>query len=122
MDRHLYPDFADEASKELARTRALANVRELAVFARTPTTWELALLIYINDNLNISSAIASLENRGLSYSSLVRFVQEQLSQGTLVSKQGAKKSEKVLALSPSVQQELADYLSKAHQLGSGAGS
>lgn len=109
-------DFLVEATKELARIRALANARELAVFARTPTTWELVLMIFLHDNLNISNAIAALTNRGLSYSSLVRFVQEQLSLGTLVSRQGGKKSEKVLALSPTLQQELIDYLGTARRL------
>lgn len=103
-------DMTSVATRELARTRSLGGNRHLADFSRNPTTWELCLLLYLNDSLNISSAIGSLQTRCLSHSSIVRFIQERMAQGSILWRQGEKKSEKYIVLNPGLRREVEDYL------------
>lgn len=95
---------------ELDRTRILAGSKPLAAFTRNLTTWEVLLVLHTQPDLMISHVISALTTRQLSYSSTMRFIQEQIAAGTLQTSVGTKRSAKLVRLSPDVENALAKFL------------
>lgn len=100
----------DAARHEIDRVRKLCGCRRLIPFARNQTTWELLLLVHICPDLKISQAMGKLKTNQLSYSSLVRFIQEQVAAGNLNTSVAKKRSAKILTLSKEAEAELEDFL------------
>lgn len=93
---------------ELEFERAVSQSRELSLFRRNPTTWELLLLAQ-NENgaLNgLYKTIDAVETKYLGNSALLKFVREQRDHGTLHFLEAEKKSKWVLQ----VEQRLIDEL------------
>lgn len=99
---------------EIERVRRLSSHRKLAPFVRNQTTWELLLIISTFPNLQISEAMVKLETRQLSHSSVVRFIQEQVSAGSLVTSVAPKRSAKFLSLSTDVEKALQAFLQETY--------
>ena len=78
---------------------------DLAPFRRNPTTWEL-LIGTLSEERNIQQAIFALDTDCLGYSSLIRFVNNQIADGRLVTVPGPKRSEKILRPSRQVAEAL----------------
>lgn len=83
---------------------------DLAPFRRNPTTWEL-LIGTLAEERNIQQAIFALDTDCLGYSSLIRFVNNQIADGRLVAVPGQKRSEKILRPSPQVAEALMTLIS-----------
>lgn len=99
VSRTLPTDPLSGSHRDLA-IHSLGSARPLGEFTCNPTTWKLALLIYLNDNLNISDVIAALLNRFLGLSGIVRFIHDWMAQGSIAWRQCAQKSEKHSVLHP----------------------
>lgn len=100
-------------SLEISRVRAFPDFVGLSNFSRNLTTWELLLVLYRGDCLTIGDAIGKLQTRHLGYSSVVKFIQDNVTSGQLVAKDGIKKSAKHLVLAPEARRELEIFL-EAH--------
>lgn len=99
---------------EIERVRRLSSHRKLAPFVRNQTTWELLLIISTFPNLQISEAMDKLETRQLSHSSVVRFIQEQVSAGSFITSVAPKRSAKFLSLSAEVEKALQAFLQETY--------
>jgi hypothetical protein len=99
---------------EIERVQRLSNYRKLAPFARNQTTWELLLIISKFPNLQISEAVDMLKTRKLSHSSIIRFIQEQVSAGSLITTTAPKRSAKFLYISAEVEKELQAFLQEVY--------
>lgn len=98
-----------EAVRELTRVRLSCREKELTAFTRNPTTWELLFIIYIYRDLNISQAIDMIQTKQLSHSSIVRFIQDQISAQRFIVLPGDKRSEKLLSISSELRASLDSY-------------
>lgn len=99
---------------EIERVRRLSTQKELAPFVRNQTTWELLLIISAFPNLQISEAIEKIKTRQLSHSSIVRFIQEQVSAGSFLTSVAPKRSAKFLSLSAEVEKALQAFLQETY--------
>jgi hypothetical protein len=107
---------------EIERVRRLSSHKKLAPFVRNQTTWELLLIISAFPNLQISEAIEKIKTRQLSHSSIVRFIQEQVSAGSFITSVAPKRSAKFLSLSAEVEKALQAFLQETYHSGQGSHS
>lgn len=98
--------------KELDRLRYLAGTKYLKVFIKYPEYWELMLLIAINENnqeIGIEDYLDSIATMQVNRVTVRNFIKDRVAEGTIMSRQGEKKSRRMLSLSDKVIEELKDY-------------
>ncbi|WP_445810450.1 hypothetical protein [Yoonia sp.] len=103
--------------KELERLRYLAATKSLKVFIKYPEYWELMLLIAINENnqeIGIEDYLDNIATMQVNRVTVRNFIKDRVAEGTIISRQGEKKSRRMLTLSDKVTEELKDYFQNFH--------
>jgi hypothetical protein len=98
--------------KELDRLRYLAGTKYLKTFIKYPEYWELMLLIAINENnqdIGIEDYLDNIATMQVNRVTVRNFIKDRVAEGSILSRQGEKKSRRMLTLSDKVTEELKDY-------------
>lgn len=98
---------------ELEFEREIARSRELSLFRRNPTTWELLLLLAQCENGSndgVYNTIEAVNTRYLGNSALLKFVRERRDDGLIEFVEHEKKSKWTLRLNQDLLAQLIDVL------------
>jgi len=113
-------NLRDTLKIELEFEREIAKSRELSLFRRNPTTWELLLLLSQNENGNhdgLHTTIESTKTQYLGSSALLKFIRERRDDGVLQFLENKKKSKRTIQVDMQVLAKLSELLAKRnHQL------
>jgi len=103
---------------ELETERRIARSRGLSAFHRNATTWELLLLLAVNDgqsDLGVYNTLDQLETGYLGQSAMLKFLRDRRSDGLLAFDEHEKRSKWRLRLAPELCEELMEFLGGRNQ-------
>ena len=113
MNRH------DTVRLELEFERMISQSRELSLFKRSPTTWELLLLLALDEGGGtdgVYNTIEAVKTRYLGNSAMLKFVRERRDDGLIQFREHQKKSKWSLKLNDDLHMQLFEVLIARNQL------